>query len=68
MLDQHPPSLPATGTGREHPDITPDQRQKSEVAMSAVALVAGPEEVECLVTFSVHPRAQWAGSAYPRAS
>ena len=28
MLDQHPPSLPATGTGREHPDITPDQRQK----------------------------------------
>ena len=29
MLDLHPPSLPATGTGGEHPDITPDQRQKS---------------------------------------
>ena len=28
MFDQHPPSLPATGTGGEHPDITPAQRHR----------------------------------------
>ena len=45
MLDQHPPSLPATGTGGEHPDITPDQRKRgwSGLACSDVCVLVAAD-------------------------